>query len=133
MSTPAVQQRTLPGPRRTVRVIPQHRYPVTGPNSWETVQMAAHLPQLRSPPRKPMTGSAGRHYQYIEGFAVVPVLVGAAMGIKALEFDVSAAQLAALPTKAVNHSGLPIRLFSHGTYRWRLRCLTQSGPDSDKV
>jgi MIZ/SP-RING zinc finger len=80
-----------------------------------------------------MDHCTGRHYQYVEGFAVMPVLVGAAVGVKSLEFNVSAAQLAALPLKASDSSGLPVRLFSRGTYRWRLRCLTQRGQNSDKV
>lgn len=109
------------GQQRRVRLIQEHEFPA-GPYDFTSVRMSAHLPQLRSPERKPGRGVSGRFYQYVTKYAVQPTRMDARSGIRTLEFTLPPGGAAPLPQKATGITELPIRIYSEGCIRLRLRC-----------
>ncbi|KFH46851.1 Zinc finger MIZ domain-containing protein-like protein [Hapsidospora chrysogenum ATCC 11550] len=77
---------------------------------------------LRSPERKPGRGVSGRFYQYVTKCAVQPTRMDPRSGIRTLEFTLPAGAAALLPQKATGITELPIRSYTEGCIRLRLRC-----------
>ncbi|EJT82169.1 hypothetical protein GGTG_02143 [Gaeumannomyces tritici R3-111a-1] len=96
-----------------------------------SMNMTLHQVHLRSPVRtnRVLTGkreTPQRHYQFVNGFAVAPVVVASSShGITELDFDVDIETISRL-SKPVPQQGrdpqVPVHEYEDGTLRMRLRC-----------
>lgn len=64
----------------------------------------------------------GKFYQFVSGFAVEPIRLDPAYGLKSFTFSVTADQLNTLSARSADHSGIQVRRYREGSCRFRLRC-----------
>lgn len=95
-------------------------------HDWVSTHMAAHLPQLRSPLRRPVNGTVGRYYQHMTGFQVRPQRVSPGYGIRTLAFELTPADLERFPKRMIDGVGSQIQPYYDGACRIRLRCCQES-------
>lgn len=109
----------------------QERLHPGSPYDWASHQAAAHLPQLRSPKRKPaeMMSVSSRYFQFVAGFAVKPTRFPALGGLRSFGFTLSADDLAKVSDKITDETGLEVRKYFDGSCRYRLRLVMR--PDSE--
>ena len=123
-TSPSPAQRQV-GRRQQVRIIRENEFPMS-PHGWTSVEVSAHLPQLRSPKRIPAQRGSGRYLQYVCKYIVKPTRIDPGDGIRTLEFTLSAEDLSRIPTKGYMPLGLPARYHFEGSCRYRLRCCVRS-------
>ncbi|KLU87225.1 hypothetical protein MAPG_06227 [Magnaporthiopsis poae ATCC 64411] len=120
-------------------IIGRHEYP-RDQYQEASLRMAMHQVHLRSPRRtnRVLDGvreSPERHYQFVSGFAVAPVvMVTSSYGITTLDLNVDEETLSRLPKPVSQQGGepqIPAYEYEDGTLRMRLRCCKIGGPTTD--
>lgn len=95
------------------------------PHDLVSAHLASHLPRMRSPLRKPVNGAAGRHYQFVNGFAAKPQKIHPDYGVRTMSFDIPKETLERIPARMRDAAGSSVRPYFEGAVRLRLRCCQQ--------
>lgn len=131
MPTPVAAQQA------TQQAIPQqilqHEYP-RSPYDWTSVSNGAHLPQLRSPKRRPIRSPipSSRYFQYVTAFAVKPTHLPPEKGLRQLEFTLPKTDVDKIPTTSRDElTDLPVCYYFDGCHRYRLRLCMRPEEERD--